>query len=113
MRNSKQSSRSLKAEDRDGDHHDREERDKNKDFTNRERDRYDRGLPINTKDLPAQRMSSYASKEKFLLKPIQELDLSNCESCTPSYRLLPENVGSLICLSLLSVLCMFTDFLCI
>ncbi|KAK1354979.1 hypothetical protein POM88_048235 [Heracleum sosnowskyi] len=33
----------------------------------------------------------FSSKDKFLAKPIQELDLSNCESCTPSYRLLPKN----------------------
>ncbi|XP_012855246.1 PREDICTED: paired amphipathic helix protein Sin3-like 3 isoform X2 [Erythranthe guttata] len=32
-----------------------------------------------------------ANKEKFMAKPIQELDLSNCDRCTPSYRLLPDN----------------------
>ncbi|MCO5596002.1 hypothetical protein L7F22_050054 [Adiantum nelumboides] len=31
------------------------------------------------------------SKEKFLAKPISELDLSGCECCTPSYRLLPRS----------------------
>ncbi|KAE8692347.1 hypothetical protein F3Y22_tig00110840pilonHSYRG00123 [Hibiscus syriacus] len=31
------------------------------------------------------------SKDKFIGKSINELDLSNCEKCTPSYRLLPEN----------------------
>lgn len=31
-------------------------------------------------------------KEKYWGKSIQELDLSNCQSCTPSYRLLPEDV---------------------
>ncbi|CAK9162852.1 unnamed protein product [Ilex paraguariensis] len=30
-------------------------------------------------------------KEKYWGKSIQELDLSNCQSCTPSYRLLPED----------------------
>uniref|UniRef100_A0A7N0V4M3 Histone deacetylase interacting domain-containing protein n=1 Tax=Kalanchoe fedtschenkoi TaxID=63787 RepID=A0A7N0V4M3_KALFE len=29
--------------------------------------------------------------EKYLAKSIQELDLSNCHRCTPSYRLLPED----------------------
>lgn len=29
---------------------------------------------------------------KYWGKSIQELDLSNCERCTPSYRLLPEDV---------------------
>lgn len=31
-------------------------------------------------------------KEKYWGKSIQELDLSNCKRCTPSYRLLPEDV---------------------
>ena len=30
-------------------------------------------------------------KDKFANKPISELDLSNCERCTPSYRLLPKH----------------------
>ncbi|RAL40892.1 hypothetical protein DM860_008590 [Cuscuta australis] len=30
-------------------------------------------------------------KEKYWGKSIQELDLSNCQSCTPSYRLLPDD----------------------
>ncbi|EYU28663.1 hypothetical protein MIMGU_mgv1a001499mg [Erythranthe guttata] len=75
----------------DGDDHEREDREKNGDHNNRERDRHERGLAFNTKDVLGQRMSSYPSKEKFMAKPIQELDLSNCESCTPSYRLLPHN----------------------
>lgn len=32
------------------------------------------------------------SKEKYMGKSIQELDLSDCERCTPSYRLLPPDV---------------------
>ncbi|KAI3824945.1 hypothetical protein L1987_06418 [Smallanthus sonchifolius] len=35
--------------------------------------------------------SSISSKEKYMGKSIQELDLSDCECCTPSYRLLPKN----------------------
>ncbi|KAL7610919.1 hypothetical protein Lser_V15G11480 [Lactuca serriola] len=35
--------------------------------------------------------NSSAIKEKYLTKSIQELDLSDCECCTPSYRLLPKN----------------------
>ncbi|KAJ0229578.1 Paired amphipathic helix protein Sin3-like 2 [Hirschfeldia incana] len=31
------------------------------------------------------------SKEKYMDKSIQELDLSECERCTPSYRLLPSD----------------------
>ncbi|KAL3654153.1 hypothetical protein CASFOL_003834 [Castilleja foliolosa] len=79
MRNSKQVVRSLKMGD-DGDDHDREDKDKIKDHENRERDRL----------APGQKLS-YASKEKFMAKPIHELDLSECENCTPSYRLLPTN----------------------
>ncbi|KAK9272549.1 hypothetical protein L1049_002922 [Liquidambar formosana] len=30
-------------------------------------------------------------KDKYMAKSIQELDLSNCQRCTPSYRLLPED----------------------
>ncbi|KAF8390325.1 hypothetical protein HHK36_024850 [Tetracentron sinense] len=33
----------------------------------------------------------FSNKEKYMEKPIQELDLSNCQRCTPSYRLLPKN----------------------
>lgn len=31
-------------------------------------------------------------REKYMAKSIQELDLSNCERCTPSYRFLPDDV---------------------
>lgn len=31
-------------------------------------------------------------KEEYMGKSIQELDLSDCECCTPSYRLLPADV---------------------
>lgn len=30
--------------------------------------------------------------EEYIGKSIQELDLSECECCTPSYRLLPPDV---------------------
>ncbi|KAI3729079.1 hypothetical protein L6452_17727 [Arctium lappa] len=46
---------------------------------------------IGSKDASPSRPSSLSSKEKYLWKSIQELDLSNCECCTPSYRLLPKN----------------------
>ncbi|KAK1423048.1 hypothetical protein QVD17_18342 [Tagetes erecta] len=35
--------------------------------------------------------SSISIKEKYASKSIQELDLSDCECCTPSYRLLPKD----------------------
>ncbi|KAL6567760.1 hypothetical protein OROGR_001428 [Orobanche gracilis] len=89
LRNSKQVHIPLRV-DEDGDDHDREDIDKTKDHDNRERDRHDRGLAFNSKDVSGQRVS-YACKEKFMVKPIHELDLSDCESYTPSYRLLPDN----------------------
>ncbi|XP_042049041.1 paired amphipathic helix protein Sin3-like 5 isoform X2 [Salvia splendens] len=90
LQNSKQVFRFLKHE-RDGDDQDWEDREKRKDYEIRERDICDRGLASNTKDVMGHKLPSYASKEKFMSKPIQDLDLSNCESCTPSYKLLPEN----------------------
>ncbi|XP_057774746.1 paired amphipathic helix protein Sin3-like 3 isoform X2 [Salvia miltiorrhiza] len=90
LRNNKQVVISLNHE-RDGGDHDWEDREKRKDYDIRERDRRDRGLASNTKDVIGQKIPSYTSKEKFMSKPIQDLDLSNCESCTPSYKLLPEN----------------------
>lgn len=92
MRASKQVFRSSKV-DEDVDC-DMPGQNKNKEPDIGERDR-DRSLALNTKDIPGQKLSSYGSRD-YLTKPIQELDLSNCESCTPSYRLLPENVGLLI-----------------
>ncbi|KAL2344257.1 hypothetical protein Fmac_005542 [Flemingia macrophylla] len=43
------------------------------------------------KDLSVPKMPLCASKFKYAAKPTSELDLSNCEQCTPSYRLLPKN----------------------
>ncbi|KAK2994387.1 hypothetical protein RJ640_029502, partial [Escallonia rubra] len=80
--------RSVKLEDRDRDH-ERDERDKDRE--NRERDRADRSAPFGGKDVAGHRMSLFSSKDKYMAKPIQELDLSNCERCSPSYRLLPKN----------------------
>lgn len=90
LQNNKQSSRSLKVEEPQGDDHNREDNDRNKDHDNRERDRCDR---FNTKDVQGLKLSTM--KDKYAAKPIHELDLSNCESCTPSYRLLPDNVSFL------------------
>ncbi|KAA8533070.1 hypothetical protein F0562_033397 [Nyssa sinensis] len=84
--------KSAKVEDKDRDRdHERDDRDKDKDRENRERDRPDKGVGFNTKDVAGHKMSLFSSKDKYLAKPIQELDLSNCERCTPSYRLLPKD----------------------
>ncbi|GMP58130.1 hypothetical protein CsSME_00021912 [Camellia sinensis var. sinensis] len=80
--------RPLKIGDRD---RDRDDKAKDRDCENRERDRPDRGVSFGSKDVAGHKMSLFSSKDKYMAKPIQELDLSNCEQCTPSYRLLPKN----------------------
>lgn len=80
--------RSVKSEERDRDRDRDREKDggvKDKDRETRERDRLDRSRD-------AHKMSLFSSKDKYMAKPINELDLSNCERCTPSYRLLPKDV---------------------
>ncbi|XP_009765634.1 paired amphipathic helix protein Sin3-like 3 isoform X1 [Nicotiana sylvestris] len=79
-----------KVEDRDKDR-DCEWEDRNRVRETRERDRPDRSVAYGSKDIQGQKMSLYPSKDKYAAKPIHELDLSNCESCSPSYRLLPKN----------------------
>lgn len=44
---------------------------------------------MNPKDMA--KMKVIAAREKFISRPISELDLSACERCGPSYRLLPKN----------------------
>lgn len=84
--------RSVKIEDRDRDRdRERDDRDKDRDREIRERDRLDKSGGFGNKDAVNQKMSLFQNKEKYMAKPIQELDLSNCERCTPSYRLLPKN----------------------
>lgn len=78
----------MKVEDRDRDR-DRDDGMKERDREFRERDK---STAIANKDVLGSKMSLYPSKEKYLSKPINELDLSNCDQCTPSYRLLPKNV---------------------
>lgn len=56
------------------------------------------------KDVSVPKMSLYANKDEYAVKPITEMDLSNREQWNPSYRLLPKNVWLLICLFLLDVL---------
>ncbi|XP_073050170.1 paired amphipathic helix protein Sin3-like 4 isoform X2 [Primulina eburnea] len=89
--NNKTIVRSLKVEDRDACDHDGEGMDKSKDRDIRESDRYDRSIAFNPKDVSGHRMSLHASKDKLMAKSIHELDLTDCESCTLSYRLLPQN----------------------
>ncbi|XP_022776020.1 paired amphipathic helix protein Sin3-like 4 isoform X2 [Durio zibethinus] len=88
LRNEGQLPRSLKMEDRDRDR----ERDgvKDRDRETGDRDRLDKSS-FGNKDAGSHKVSLLSSKDKYMGKPINELDLSNCERCTPSYRLLPEN----------------------
>mmetsp|Transcript_16182 Transcript_16182/g.39442 ORF Transcript_16182/g.39442 Transcript_16182/m.39442 type:complete len:1081 (+) Transcript_16182:583-3825(+) len=44
---------------------------------------------LSAKEMQKQKVIS--AREKFLSRPISELDLSACERCGPSYRLLPKN----------------------
>ncbi|XP_021652207.2 paired amphipathic helix protein Sin3-like 4 isoform X2 [Hevea brasiliensis] len=84
--------RPVKLEDKDKDRDcEREDGVKERERETRERDRLDKNVAFsNNKDTGGHKMSLFSSKDKFL-KPISELDLSNCERCTPSYRLLPKN----------------------
>lgn len=76
----------IKIEDKERDkEHEREDRNRDRDKEReKERER------VHPKEGPSQKPSII--KEKYLCKPISELDLSNCQRCTPSYRLLPKNV---------------------
>ncbi|KAM1009524.1 hypothetical protein FF1_044945 [Malus domestica] len=57
---------------------------------------FSRPVKVEDKDKEPKRETEGAKekeryREKYWAKSIQELDLSNCERCTPSYRLLPED----------------------
>ncbi|KAJ0241243.1 Paired amphipathic helix protein Sin3-like 4 [Hirschfeldia incana] len=55
--------------------------------TDREREKVER---FREREREKERLEKAAASQKWA-KPINELDLSNCEQCTPSYRLLPKN----------------------
>ncbi|KAF9604331.1 hypothetical protein IFM89_005912 [Coptis chinensis] len=75
----------LKEEDRDKDwEYERAEKDRDRE-RERDRERVDKSA------VPAGHKVPSINSSKHIPKPISELDLSNCERCTPSYRLLPEN----------------------
>ena len=76
----------MKVEDRDQD------RDRDDGMKERDRECRERDKATANKDVSVPKTSLYTSKDKYAAKPISELDLSNCEQCTPSYRLLPKNV---------------------
>ncbi|XP_039017824.1 paired amphipathic helix protein Sin3-like 4 isoform X2 [Hibiscus syriacus] len=90
LHNEGQVPRSVKTEERDRDRdRERDNGVKIRDRETRERDRLDKSSFGNKE--AGHRVSLFSSKDKYFGKPINELDLSNCERCTPSYRLLPKN----------------------
>nr|CAD1838271.1 unnamed protein product [Ananas comosus var. bracteatus] len=92
--NKRQMTKPVKEEDRDRDReHDRDEKERDREREReKERERFDKGAPINSKEGASQKAPVLSSKDKYnMWKPISELDLSNCQRCTPSYRLLPKN----------------------
>lgn len=84
--------RPVKIEDRDRDRdREREDRDRERE-REKERERVDRVSPFVSKEAANSKVSLFTNKEKYnLYKPISELDFSNCQKCTPSYRLLPKS----------------------
>ncbi|XP_074557091.1 paired amphipathic helix protein Sin3-like 3 isoform X3 [Curcuma longa] len=84
--NKRHMARPVKIENRDRER-DRELVEREKDHEserNSERERVDKGI--------SHKATLCSNKEKYnLWKPISELDLSDCQCCTPSYRLLPKN----------------------
>ncbi|KAK9104764.1 hypothetical protein Scep_021608 [Stephania cephalantha] len=75
--------RPAKAEDRNKEReHNWDERDADREWG---KERVDNGASQGGHKVP------FLNREKYMAKPISELDLSDCQRCTPSYRLLPKN----------------------
>lgn len=54
-----------------------------------ETDKNGRSTTLNSQGSATARLKMISSREKMTVKPISELDLSNCDRCGPSYRKLP------------------------
>ncbi|XP_058068404.1 paired amphipathic helix protein Sin3-like 4 [Magnolia sinica] len=82
----------VKVEDGDKDReHERDDRHKNR-KREKERDKGSEQFDKNgAQDSAHPNGHLVPNEENYMDKPIWELDLSNCQSCTPSYRLLPKN----------------------
>jgi len=79
--------------DRERDSEKDKERDRDKE-KEREGDRHrdkDKERDVKPSKEALHKVSGIPNKDKFMNKPISELDLSNCDQCTPSYRLLPKH----------------------
>eukprot|EP00268_Persea_americana_P032753 TRINITY_DN322_c0_g1_i5.p1 TRINITY_DN322_c0_g1~~TRINITY_DN322_c0_g1_i5.p1 ORF type:complete len:1449 (+),score=328.48 TRINITY_DN322_c0_g1_i5:313-4659(+) len=85
--------RPVKAEDRDKEREsERDERNKDRErerTRDKDRERLDKNAPFPQRESASRTL--FSNNEKYMTKPISELDLSNCQRCTPSYRLLPKN----------------------
>ncbi|XP_006645435.1 paired amphipathic helix protein Sin3-like 4 [Oryza brachyantha] len=90
--NKRQTGRIVKTEDKERDkEREREDRDRERDKEREkeQRERIEKGSSY--KEVASQK-PVFSSKEKYnIYKPVSELDLSNCQRCTPSYRLLPKH----------------------
>ncbi|KAM7250897.1 hypothetical protein ACFE04_022780 [Oxalis oulophora] len=64
---------------------------KNRNHDDLERGIIEKNVRNSIKLVGSHKMLLFPSKDKNLGKPINELDLSSCEKCTRSYRLLPKN----------------------
>ncbi|CAL4902486.1 unnamed protein product [Urochloa decumbens] len=89
--NERQTSRTVKAveKERDKEHEGQGDPEKER---YKDREKPEKVSPFNSKEGASHKATAFPSKDKYnLCKPISELDLSNCQRCTPSYRLLPKN----------------------
>ncbi|XP_024363995.1 paired amphipathic helix protein Sin3-like 4 isoform X2 [Physcomitrium patens] len=75
--------------ERDGDRERNREKEKERE---RQRDTKERDRDVKPSQAAKEGGHKVVSnKDKYINKPISELDLSNCDRCTPSYRLLPKH----------------------
>ncbi|CAN6340946.1 unnamed protein product [Urochloa humidicola] len=88
--NERQTARTVKTVEKDRDKEYEGQGDPEKERF-KEREKPEKISPFNSKEGASHKATAFPSKEKYNFKPISELDLSNCERCTPSYRLLPKN----------------------
>lgn len=92
-------SKRVKSEDKERDRErDRDEREKERDRErDREKERPDKVSSFTPKDSASHKGSALNTKVQYTNKCISELDLSACQRCTPSYRLLPKHVMQIFC----------------
>lgn len=77
----------------------------------RDTDRTEKGAASGSKDIENHKNPS--STTKYVGTPINELDLSECTRCTPSYRLLPKDVSATFSFNIILLHCNLLCFLII